>query len=169
MSRWSSYFMGVAFLTAMQSKDQSTQVGAVIVGPDNEIRSTGFNGPPRGFNDNAPVLTTDKKNLYMVHAEQNAILNAVRIGVSIKDCDLYVTLRPCSNCALQMVNAGIKRIIFHHPAYEYYLSQTGTNWNFDLTDEILGHKIESYDDPLATNMPIKIRSKFFFPAFETLC
>jgi len=164
--RWQSYYMGVAFLTAMQSRDHSTQVGAVIVGPDREIRSTGFNGPPRGFPDDHPDLLGEKKNQYMVHAETNAILNACRAGVSVKGCDLYVTLRPCSNCSLMVSNSGIRRVIYHFGAQGYYLSMIQGQWGWDLTEEIMeSGKIKSWSfgGSLPVSMPIRIRGNTFRP------
>jgi len=163
-SRWQSYYMGVAFLTATLSRDISTQVGAVIVGPDREIRATGFNGPPRGFPDDHPDLTGEKKNQYMVHAETNAILNASRMGVSVKDCALYVTLRPCSRCALFLSNAGIKSLIFHKGAQQFYLNLSKGTWNWDLTDEIMeSRNIQKwgYEGNLHVPIPIRIRGQEF--------
>ena len=79
---WDEYFMMVAKLTAMRSKDPSTQVGACIVSKDNRILSIGYNGTPNGYDDKIfpwaregePLKT---KYLYVCHAELNAILNLV--------------------------------------------------------------------------------------------
>jgi dCMP deaminase len=104
------------------SKDPATKVGAVIVGPDLEIRSTGFNGFPRGIAD-TPERLNDKalKLALVVHAEMNAILNAARIGVSVKDCTLYLAATddsgkvwggaPCARCAVEIIQAGLTRIV----------------------------------------------------------
>ena len=85
--RWDSHFVHLALaIAADMSKDPDTKVGAVIVGPDREIRSTGFNGLSRGITDTHERLTNKElKRELMVHAEINAILNAARIGVSVKD------------------------------------------------------------------------------------
>ncbi len=168
--RWASYYMSMAFLTAMQSKDISTQVGAVIVGPDKEIRATGFNGPPRGFPDDHADLKTDKKNQYVVHAETNAVLNASRAGVSVKGCDLYVTLRPCSGCALLLSNAGISRLIFHAGAQNFYLGLSNGTWSWDLTDEIMksgGVHTWAYLGGLHVPIPIRIRGKEYLQEEKT--
>lgn len=104
------------------SKDPSTKVGAVIVGPDREIRSTGFNGFPRGIADTDERLNDrDIKLSLVVHAEMNAILNAARIGVSLKGCTLYLTATddsgavwggaPCTRCAVEIIQSGITEIV----------------------------------------------------------
>ena len=77
---WDEYFMGIALLTAMRSKDPNSQVGACIVSPENKILSLGYNGMPMGCSDDempweregAPLQT---KYMYVCHAELNAILN----------------------------------------------------------------------------------------------
>jgi len=111
---WPQYFMTIAYVVAMKSKDPSTKLGAIIVGEDNEIRSTGYNGIPRGIEDKE-VLYTDKSYKYLIenHAEENAILNAARIGVSVKNCTMYVPWFPCVNCARLIIQAGISSIVYH--------------------------------------------------------
>ena len=91
---WDEYFMGLANKVRTRSKD-TTKIGAVIVGPDREIRSTGYNGFPRGVNDDVPERHERPfKYFYTPHAELNAILNAARVGTPTKDCTMYVTTRP---------------------------------------------------------------------------
>ena len=99
---WDEYFMGVALLASMRSKDPSTQVGACIVGPDNIILSTGYNGFPRGCSDDEfpwarEGAETETKYPFVVHAELNAILNAG--GKSLRGARIYVALFPCNECA----------------------------------------------------------------------
>src|ERR1700733_15498817 len=90
--RWHRHFLSIAEACALMSKDPSTKVGAVIVGPDREIRSTGFNGLPRGIDDTDERLSDrDTKLKLVVHAEMNAVLNAARFGVSLKGCALYLS------------------------------------------------------------------------------
>jgi dCMP deaminase len=109
---WDEYFMSMVFLVAMKSKDQNTKGGAIIVGPDNEIRSTGYNSFPRGLNDNIPERQERPEKYYwFAHAEENAILNAARIGVSVKNCKMYTHGMPCMNCARMIVQSGINEII----------------------------------------------------------
>ena len=94
--------------SAQWSKDPSTKVGCVVVGPDREIRSTGFNGLPRGIEDTAERLG-DRALKYplICHAEENAIMHAARIGVALKGCIAYVTWPPCTRCARSLIQAGV--------------------------------------------------------------
>lgn len=102
-----AYFMGFARHAASQSKDRETKVGAVIVGPGGEVRLTGYNGPPRGVADLPERLCRPTKYSWMSHAEQNTIAFAAREGIRTKDCSLFVTHPPCSNCARSIIQAGI--------------------------------------------------------------
>jgi dCMP deaminase len=110
---WSRYFMTMAYLVSVKSKDPSTKVGAVIVGPDNEIRSTGYNGLPRGLKDTEQRYERPLKYQLINHAEENAILHCSRIGVSSNLCKIYVPWIPCSLCAKSIIQAGIKEVIYH--------------------------------------------------------
>ncbi len=111
---WDQYFMGVAKLSALRSKDPDTQVGACIVNQDKRIVGIGYNGFPMGCADDSfpwskdgePV---DTKYPYVVHAEANAILNATQ---SLKGATIYVTLFPCNECAKLIIQSGIKEIVF---------------------------------------------------------
>ena len=116
---WDEYFMGLAHLSAMRSKDPNTQVGACIVDQDNKVVSIGYNGFPRGCNDKVfpwkregSMLNT--KYAYVVHAELNAILNSPR---SLKDTILYVSLFPCNECAKAIIQSGIKKIVYESDKY----------------------------------------------------
>ncbi len=105
-------FMTMVYLVASQSKDQSTHAGAVIVGPDNEIRSTGYNGFVRGLNDyKSERQIRPEKYLWFEHAERNAIYNATLMGVSLKGCKIYLSGLPCMDCARAIVQSGIKEVI----------------------------------------------------------
>lgn len=110
---WDSYFMTMAYLVATKSKDPSSKVGAVIVGPDREVRSTGYNGLPRGLNDTEERYAKPLKYNLINHAEENAILNCSRIGTSTKGCSLYVPWIPCSLCTKSIIQAGIIEVIYH--------------------------------------------------------
>lgn len=102
-----------AMLMAKKSKDPRTKVGAVIVNQDNrQLVSEGYNGPPRGFPADAYLHTLDKptKALVCEHAERNAIYNAARLGMSTNNCDIYVTLTPCNDCARAIIQSGIKTV-----------------------------------------------------------
>ncbi len=111
--KWDKRFLDLAGHIASWSKDPSTQVGCVVVGVDREIRSTGFNGLPRGIEDTARRLE-DRELKYplICHAEENAIMHAARIGVSLKECAVYVTWPPCTRCARSLVQAGIGEIVY---------------------------------------------------------
>lgn len=109
---WHEYFLSLCKFISRRSKDQNTQVGCVIVGPDNEIRSTGYNCFPRGVNDNLPDRQERPgKYFFFEHAERNAIYNAARVGISLKGCTLYVTWIPCAECARGIIQAGISSVI----------------------------------------------------------
>lgn len=111
---WDRYFMTMAYLVAMKSKDPSTKVGAIIVGPGNEIRATGYNGLPRGVQDLAERYNNrDYKYLASNHAEENAILHCALVGVSTRNCSIYVPWIPCSACAKAIIQVGINEVIYH--------------------------------------------------------
>jgi dCMP deaminase len=114
MYDWDQYFMTMAYLVSMKSKDPSTRVGAVIVGPDKEIRSTGYNGLPRGVADRKYRYEDREYKLLAVnHAEENAILHCAINGVSTKDCVLYSQWMPCSRCSKSIIQSGIKEVVYH--------------------------------------------------------
>jgi len=109
---WIEYFLGIAEQVKLKSKDESTQIGAVIVGQDNEILSTGYNSFPRGLrDDNEERQVRPEKYFWFEHAERNAIYNAARVGTPLKDSTIYLTSGlPCTDCARAIINTGIKKI-----------------------------------------------------------
>ena len=111
--KWDIRFLELAKHISGWSKDPSTKVGCVVVGEDREIRSTGFNGFPRGISDDNERLT-DRSQKYplICHAEENAIMHAARIGISLKGSTAFVTWPPCSRCARSLIQAGIKEIVY---------------------------------------------------------
>ena len=112
MVNWDDYFMSMAYLVASKSKDERTHIGAVIVGNNNEVKSTGYNSFVRGLNDN--VLERQKKPekyFWFEHAERNAIYNATLIGTSLKGCKMYTNGISCMDCARGIVQSGILEII----------------------------------------------------------
>ncbi|MBR4256228.1 MAG: dCMP deaminase family protein [Clostridia bacterium] len=116
---WDEYFMSVALLASMRSKDPNTQVGACIVGDDKRIISTGYNGFPRGCSDDEFPWNREgeeTKYPYVVHAELNAILNAG--GRSLAGSTLYVALFPCNECAKAIIQAGIKTVVYLSDKYD---------------------------------------------------
>ncbi|PKK93494.1 MAG: cytidine deaminase [Tenericutes bacterium HGW-Tenericutes-6] len=117
---WDQYFMGVAKLSAMRSKDPSTQVGACIINTDKRIVGIGYNGLPQGCKDDLfpwgnDGEFTNTKYPYVVHAEANAILNATQ---SLKNGSIYVTLFPCNECTKLIIQSGIKEIVYESNKYQ---------------------------------------------------
>lgn len=109
---WDAFFMSLAWVYASKSKDNSTKVGCVIIGPDNEQRSAGYNGMPRGVNDDDVTrYERPRKYRYFEHAERNAIYNAARVGIPLKGCRLYITMMCCSDCARGVIQAGIIEVV----------------------------------------------------------
>ena len=116
---WNDYFMGVALLAAKRSKDPNSQVGCCIATEDNIIVSVGYNGFPRGCSDDDLPWERegewgDTKYPYVVHAEQNAILNSFR---NLKGCKLFVTLFPCNECCKAIIQSGIKEVFYLSDKY----------------------------------------------------
>lgn len=119
---WEEYFMAVAKLTAMRSKDPNTQVGACIVGTDNRILSVGYNGAPNGFDDDKFPWARegnplDTKYLYVCHAERNAILNFKGSRRDLENAVIYVDLFPCNECAKEIIQSGIKEVVYLSDKY----------------------------------------------------
>lgn len=112
---WDEYFMGIAVLSSLRSKDPSTKVGACIVDENKKVVSIGYNGMPKGLDESK--LSWEKgeglnsKYLYVCHAEMNAILN-IRNGADLKNCTVYVTLFPCNDCAKALIQCGIKEVVY---------------------------------------------------------
>ena len=117
MDKWNDYFMNIAIETAKLSKDPNHKVGAVLV-KDKHIKSLGYNGAPKDFpdydvpQDNNSTELLNQKRAYMVHGELNAILNYDGKLADLRGSTLYVTLSPCHNCALILVQLGIKEVIY---------------------------------------------------------
>ena len=117
---WDEYFMGIALLSAMRSKDNNSQVGACIVSPENKILSLGYNGMPIGCNDDDMPWEREgsdlgTKYMYVCHSELNAILNAG--GRVLRGARLYVALFPCNECAKAIIQSGIREIIYFSDKY----------------------------------------------------
>ncbi len=115
---WDEYFMGVAMLSAMRSKDPNTQVGACIVSPTNRILSMGYNGFPNGVPDAEFTWARegdDNKYYYTTHSELNAILNYR--GGNLEGAKLYVTLFPCYECAKAIIQSGITDLVYADDKY----------------------------------------------------
>jgi dCMP deaminase len=107
---WTEYFLELAEVVKLKSKDQSTQIGAVVVGEGRNVLSTGYNSFPRGLDDTLQERQErPEKYFWIEHAERNAIYNAALEGVSLKNSTIYLTSGlPCMDCARGIVNSGIK-------------------------------------------------------------
>ena len=119
--KWDEYFMGLAVMASLRSKDPNTQVGCCLVDDDNRILSLGYNGFPIGCNDDEfpwdreAKSSYDTKYNYVCHAELNAILNYK--GTSLKGAKAYVNQFPCNECAKAIIQSGIKTIIYLDDKY----------------------------------------------------
>lgn len=111
--KWDERFLRIAREVATWSKDPSRKIGAVIVGEQDQIISQGFNGFPRGVNDTAERYNNrEDKYKLVVHAEANAIYNAINSGAAIRGSTIYVTGLPvCHECAKVIIQTGIKRVV----------------------------------------------------------
>jgi dCMP deaminase len=127
IDKWDKRFIDLAKHINTWSKDPSTRVGAVLVGPDREILSVGYNGFPRGIAD-TPERLNDRPTKYelVVHAEINAIMNAARQGICTHGSTMYVIATsvvtgedwggaPCIRCAVETIQAGISRVCVPKP------------------------------------------------------
>jgi dCMP deaminase len=113
---WDDTFIELCYTIAERSKDRSTKVGCVIVGPNRELRSMGYNGMPRDVDDDVERRhQRPQKYLYMEHGERNAIYNAARMGTSLDGCSLYVLGPPCARCTRAIIQSGIKEVICASP------------------------------------------------------
>lgn len=116
MSHWHTRWMELANLVATWSKDRSRQIGAVIVDPRNVVVALGWNGFPRGVNDDVDERhARPAKHKYTVHAEANALLNSAAKGVSTLGCTIYTILFPCAPCAMAIIQAGITQVVTYEP------------------------------------------------------
>lgn len=131
---WDDYFMGIAVMASLRSKDENTKVGACIVSKDNRILSTGFNGAPRKLADNLVPKTNDMsegwlntKYPYVCHSELNAILNYRGSLSEFDGATIYVTLFPCNECAKAIAQSGISEVVYlgdkHHDEDIYVASR----------------------------------------------
>ncbi len=108
MNKWDLRMLALAAHIALWSKDEKRKVGAVIARTDHTICATGYNGPPRGFEDD---LEEDKHDI-TIHAERNAILQAPE---PVRGHTLYCSLMPCHHCSLDIIQSGITRVVFPKP------------------------------------------------------
>lgn len=135
--RWDRHFLELAAAHARMSKDPATRVGSVIVGPDREIVSAGFNGFPRGIADTPErLMDRDTKLSLVVHGEMNAILAAARMGARLKGCTLYLAATdssgliwggpPCTRCTVEIIQAGIAEVV------SWPFKDVASKWKADI-------------------------------------
>lgn len=149
---WDEYFMGIAMLSAMRSKDPNSQVGACIV-RDNKILSLGYNGMPIGCDDDIMPWgregnELETKYMYVCHSELNAILNA---GKDLHGSTMYVTLFPCNECAKAIIQSGIKRIVYLDDKYRNANNNVAARHMFRIS----GVETEKYK-PTARNISLNL-------------
>lgn len=114
---WNQRFIDLALHVSSWSKDRSTKVGAVIVDNNKNVLSVGYNGFPRGCDDDLDERhERPMKYLYTEHAEKNVIFNAARNGNKLDGTTIYVsTLFVCSECAKAIIQSGIKKVVAPRP------------------------------------------------------
>ena len=121
---WDRYYLDICQVVGTRSKDPNTQLGCIVVGPNHEIRSTGYNSFPRGIRDDVPErLVRPEKYLWIEHAERNAICNAARAGTATEGCTIYVEIMPCMDCARAIVQAGIVEVVVSGDRMREYSSE----------------------------------------------
>ncbi len=135
---WEIYFIKLAHLIKERSSCHHRQVGAVIV-KENRILATGYNQPPSGFphcneieciRDALGIKPGENQEIcYAAHAEQNAISQASKFGISTRGATIFLTHKPCSVCARLIINAGISRVVYSEgypdPLTEFLFEKTG--------------------------------------------
>lgn len=125
---WDTYFMEMLPMVARRSKDPNTKVGAIIVGADNQIRTTGYNGLVRGIDDDREERWSrenGEKYHWCEHAERNAIYSAARNGVALLGGTIYVSLMPCVDCARAIVQVGLQRVVVDHTEHHRRCAENG--------------------------------------------
>ena len=119
---WDQYFLTITRQVAERSTCNRAKVGAVIV-RDKNILASGYNGAPAGlphctevgcliYQSKTPAGESEENCYRTIHAEINAIAQAAKNGVGIRDADIYVTHTPCIHCLKVLINTGIKRIFY---------------------------------------------------------
>jgi len=146
MDKWDKRFMEMAELISTWSScyQENRKIGAVIV-KDKRIMTTGYNGAPSGIKScvekgeclrrvkNVPSGTRAEL-CYAIHAEQNAILQAARLGLSLLGAILYCTHQPCVICSKMIVNSGIKKVWYKNPYPDEFAVQILTEAKVELIE-----------------------------------
>jgi dCMP deaminase len=117
---WNTYFFNFLDVIKQKSKDPSTKVGCVIVGKNNEVISTGFNGFPMKVLEKPSRYERPVKYFYIEHAERNAVYLAARRGVPLEGSRIYLQWHPCADCARAIIQAGIEEVWIDGSRYDPY-------------------------------------------------
>lgn len=136
MNKWDIRFLQMATFVASWSKDPSTQVGCVLTNDKHQIISLGYNGFPRGAEDNERLNVREQKYKMVIHAEENAILNATGV---VEGSTAYLTHPPCLHCTGMLRQVGVKRVVFEEPDARF-----ATRWNLEEVKEYLGELSMEY-------------------------
>jgi dCMP deaminase len=139
---WDTFYMKLVYEIAKKSKDPSTKIGALIVGPDKEPISFGYNGFPRKVVDSVESYPErhqrPAKYMYYEHGERNAIYSVARVGgASLKGTTMYTQGLPCADCGRAIIQAGISEVVIHEP-FELISRHIYNNWkeSSDVTFEM---------------------------------
>jgi len=151
--RWGKRWMELATLISTWSKDRSRKTAAVIVDHRNVVLSVGWNGFPRGVNDNINKRhKRPDKYKWTEHAERNAIYNAAAKGIPLQDSTMYLAWYPCCDCARAIIQSGISKLICVEPDW----SDPHYAEDFDITRKMLNE----------TNIQVFFNPEFTAPTFK---
>lgn len=132
MYRWDQRFLDLASLVSSWSKDRTTSVGCVLVGDRNNVIALGYNGFPRGIDDEVEERhERPAKYMWTEHAERNAVYNASRNGLSVNGATAYVTLFPCMACSRAFVQSGVSRVVVEDKP-DFNNEKWGPEWRSSL-------------------------------------
>jgi len=142
---WHTYFLDLAKTVATRSKDPNTNVGAVIVNSDKSIVETGYNGFAPGVAETDERWERPIKYDYVIHAEQNAIAHAARVGIALEGATLYCQMTPCYVCAKMIINSGIERVVARN---DYHAGARGKEIFAEagVAFELLNNETEKYEN-----------------------
>lgn len=137
---WDEYFFKMCEFVSQKSKDLHTKAGCVIVDRDNCIRSTGYNGFPRGVRDKVEEVPErcerPEKYVWTEHAERNAIFAAAKMGVSLDGCKIYITGFPCFECARAIIQSGIE-VVYIEKTDTDYIIKNNDKYRFDAAETMM--------------------------------
>lgn len=146
---WDEYFMQIAELVAVKSKDPSTKCGSIIVDKNRRIVSTGYNGLVQGIDESKMTLTErPMKYYFVVHAEMNAVLFAKR---DLAGCTIYTNIASCENCLKHCLQAGIKRFVYRGLRVNSSSSSKKSMTTID-TDEAIVRMLSAMPDVETLNL-----------------